>query len=164
MGGTDKKNFMRGLFTVCRRSKKWWKSLWYWVLDASMYNAFVLHRWCWRSLHPRSRYRMTYARFIRQVAEHFVKSPDQQRVCTPRCAVRRRGVPLLDLSPDSPASAGMHPHPEYKPDLKHDSKAQPVPAGKETNSPVTTATVCKGADLEKRVKLHKDGSQRHSSN
>ena len=23
MGGTDKKDFMRGLFTVCRRSKKW---------------------------------------------------------------------------------------------------------------------------------------------
>ena len=123
MGGTDKKDFMRGLFTVCRRSKKWWKSLWYWVLDASMYNVFVLHKWCLKALHPRLKYKITYARFIRLVTDHFLKAPSQRRFSTPRCASRRR-VPMLNLTPEGTvttatvvttvaSSPGMYTHSPY---------------------------------------------------
>ena len=105
MGGTDKKDFMRGLYTVFRRSKKWWKSLYYWVLDAAMYNAFVLHRWCFNFFNPRKKYKLRYSEFIRAVIDHFLL--DEEKPCftpRPRCAVRRthRGVPMLPLEDGSP--------------------------------------------------------------
>ena len=155
MGGTDKKDFMRGIYTVTRRCKKWWKSLWYWVLDSTMYNAYVLHRWCWNHFTPRRKYKLSYAQFIRKVANHFLikKNPSMM---TPRCAVRRSlttskntpparssytrvtsavtSVPLLQLQSDSPTESH------------------------EGNSPVTSISPCPGADLEKRAKLRKDGS------
>ena len=107
MGGTDKKDFMRGLYTVYRRSKKWWKSLYYWVLDASMYNAFVLHRWCWSTIYPHKKYNISYAQFIRLVCEHFLLPMDQVRTpCTPRCAVRRTLVPMVSLDDNSPKGKG----------------------------------------------------------
>ena len=41
MGGTDLNDWMRGLYTAARIGKKWWKCLFFWVMDASMINAFV---------------------------------------------------------------------------------------------------------------------------
>ena len=42
MGGTDLFDFKRGVFTAQRRSKKWWHPIFYFVLDASRQNSFVL--------------------------------------------------------------------------------------------------------------------------
>ena len=44
MGGTDLFDFMRGQYTTLRKSKKWWKTLYHWVLDSAGHNAYVLHR------------------------------------------------------------------------------------------------------------------------
>ena len=52
MGGTDLKDWLRGLYTTARIGKKWWKCLFFWVLDVSMINAFILHGWCWRRVNP----------------------------------------------------------------------------------------------------------------
>ena len=46
MTGTDLKDFMSGLFTTLRTSKKWsiwkwWKTLYHWVIDDVMYNAYL---------------------------------------------------------------------------------------------------------------------------
>ena len=47
-GGTDNQEGLYArLYTVYRWSKKWCKSLYYWDLDASMYNALVSHKYCW---------------------------------------------------------------------------------------------------------------------
>ena len=73
MGGTDLFDFMRGQYTSLRTSKKWWKTLYHWVMDSSMHNAFVLHRWCFNFLHPRRKYAMTYGQFIRRVSEHYIQ-------------------------------------------------------------------------------------------
>jgi hypothetical protein len=70
MGGTDLKDMMRGIYTVARRGKKWWKTLWYWMLDASMYNALVLHKWC--HAHLGLPYKLSYAQFIRKVCDHYL--------------------------------------------------------------------------------------------
>ena len=64
MGGVDLKDFMRGLFTTQRRSKKWWKTLWFWCMDSSMYNAFCLFKWCYKEYH-KNVCRMRFKRFIR---------------------------------------------------------------------------------------------------
>lgn len=44
MGGTDLFDFMRGQYTTLRKSKKWWKTLFHWVLDSSMLNAWILYK------------------------------------------------------------------------------------------------------------------------
>ena len=42
MGGTDLFDFFRGAFTTQRRSRKWWHSLFYFVLDSSAHNGHVI--------------------------------------------------------------------------------------------------------------------------
>ena len=67
MGGTDLNDWMRGLYTTARIGKKWWKCLFFWCLDASMINAFLLHKWCFKHLHPHKKYIPTFANFIHSV-------------------------------------------------------------------------------------------------
>ena len=67
MGGTDLNDWMRGLYTTARIGKKWWKCLFFWCLDASMINAFLLHKRCFKHLHPRKKYKPTFANFIHSV-------------------------------------------------------------------------------------------------
>ena len=52
MGGTDLNDFLRSIYTTARISKKWWKCLFFWCMDASMINAFVLHKYCWKLKRP----------------------------------------------------------------------------------------------------------------
>ena len=72
MGGTDLFDFMRGMYTTLRKSKKWWKTLYHWILDTSMYNSFVLHKWDFNKLFPRKRYKLDYPDFVEVVARHFL--------------------------------------------------------------------------------------------
>ena len=74
MGGTDLFDFMRGLYTTLRSSKKWWKTLYHWILDTSMYNAYVLHKWLYQKFSPGEKYKMDYADFVESVALHFLAS------------------------------------------------------------------------------------------
>lgn len=85
MGGTDLKDFMRGVYTTQRVSKKWWKTLYHWVIDGAMYNTFCLHRHCYQVLKPKKKYKMQYVQFIRQVAESFIVKPaHHESTPTPR--------------------------------------------------------------------------------
>ena len=82
MGGTDLKDMMRGIYTVARKGKKWWKTLWFWVLDAAMYNAMVLHKWCHYRKHPAVKYKLSYANFIRAVCNHYLMRPEAAATAT----------------------------------------------------------------------------------
>ena len=73
MGGTDLKDFIRGMYTTHRRGKKWWRCLFYWVLDTSMYNAFVLYRWCWKHIKGEV-CEVKYKEFIKHVATGLLPS------------------------------------------------------------------------------------------
>ena len=58
MGGTDLNDWLRGLYTTARISRKWWKCLFFWVMDATMINAYVLHQWCHSRLHANKQYKL----------------------------------------------------------------------------------------------------------
>ena len=105
MGGVDLKDFMRGVFTTQRRSKKWWKTLWYWCMDASMYNAFCLWKWCYEEFHKKAS-PLRFKRFLRLCLKQ-VFGEALTRVPTPSPKGRHwRAKRTLDLTGDgSPAEA-----------------------------------------------------------
>ena len=114
MGGTDLKDFMRGQFTTQRRSKKWWHTLMYWVLDSSMYNSFCLYKFCYKKVHERE-FKGDYKKYIRQVVSGYI-GPVISSVPSPATPVgvsaagrrietckRRRVTRTLTPSPAEPA-------------------------------------------------------------
>ena len=137
MGGTDLMDFMRGIYTTSRKSKKWWKCLYYWTLDTMMYNAFVLHKLCWSLLKPGRRYKWRYRKFIRAVCRHFIPGLDteQRAVITPPVASKQHRGPKADDDDDVP----------YK-----------GPRG-ETKRPPEWDPVCKGGDLVLNDEINKWG-------
>ncbi|XP_049618340.1 piggyBac transposable element-derived protein 2 isoform X1 [Syngnathus scovelli] len=44
MGGTDRADQSIGLYRINMRRKKWWWPIFTWMLDAAVFNAWVLHR------------------------------------------------------------------------------------------------------------------------
>lgn len=46
MGGVDRFDRLKSTYTVGRRSKRWWLRIFYFLLDASITNAFVLSQSC----------------------------------------------------------------------------------------------------------------------
>lgn len=142
MGGTDLKDFMRGLYTTSRTSKKWWKTLWYWTLDSSMYNAYVLNRFCWVRKKPHKKYPHSYASYIRAVCSTFF----MESVSTPS---RSRNIVHRRPSRRSPHSV----------DPALVTTCQP---GGETRKP-RSGLVCPGADLEKTKETQSSGRRAHSN-
>ena len=83
MGGTDLQDFVRGLYTTHRRGKKWWRCLYYWVLDSSMFNTFVLYKWCWQYKNNKVT-TMKYKTFVLHVCRELRKtSPPASTPATP---------------------------------------------------------------------------------
>ena len=79
MGGTDLMDFMRGIYSTQRKSKKWWKCLYHWCIDTAMYNVFVLHRWVWEYFHGADdKYKLKYRDFIRKVVGHYIPNLDNR--------------------------------------------------------------------------------------
>ena len=76
MGGTDLNDFLRSIYTTARISKKWWKCLFFWCMDASMINAFVLHKYCWKLKRPGVKYKYDYPVFVRRVCSAFIEDFD----------------------------------------------------------------------------------------
>ena len=110
MGGTDLKDWLRGLYTTARIGKKWWKCLFFWVLDVTVINAFILHGWCWKRANPGKAYRMTLAKFIRAVCNHYKP--------TRRAPVRHRHrkYAAADREPSAyrgPNGEDRRPHPDH---------------------------------------------------
>ena len=64
MGGTDLMDFIRGLYSTQRISKKWWRCLYHWTIDTAMYNAFVLYRWVWKHLNTDKPFKLKYRKLI----------------------------------------------------------------------------------------------------
>lgn len=44
MGGVDRFGQQRGQYNVGRRSRKWWKRIFYFLLDVAITNAYILHK------------------------------------------------------------------------------------------------------------------------
>ena len=115
MGDTDLNDWFRGLCSTERIGKKWWKCLFFWVCDTTMINAFILHTWCWKHFNPGKRYRVTLAKFIRMVCNHYkpqTGSPTRHRH---RYAVsKKRRTPDEQSSYRGPAGEDRRPHPNQK--------------------------------------------------
>jgi hypothetical protein len=43
MGGVDRADSLRAHLTTIRRCRKWWHSIWYWILDTALINSKILH-------------------------------------------------------------------------------------------------------------------------
>lgn len=43
IGGADRFNQLKSWFSSSRRSKKWWHMLFYFLLDASLVNSYILY-------------------------------------------------------------------------------------------------------------------------
>jgi hypothetical protein len=43
MGGVDRADSLRAHLTTIRRCRKWWHSVWYWILDTALINSKILH-------------------------------------------------------------------------------------------------------------------------
>ena len=130
MGGTDLFDFMRGLYTTLRQSKKWWKTLYHWILDTSMYNSFVLHKWVHNKFFPGRKYRLDYATFVEVVVRHFLMStPTNSPFSTPLKRVR--------TVPTPPDETG--------------------PSGEVSVCDLTRKIVCPGGELELRTEKSKRG-------
>ena len=135
MGGVDLKDFMRGLFTTQRRSKKWWKTLWYWCMDSSMYNGFCLYKWCYNQYHKQV-CRMDFKRFIRLCLKQvFGSILTRTLVPTPPKGRYMPTKRALDLTgDDSPASddsvtESTSPPDKKKPYTGPHKERQPAPSG-----------------------------------
>ena len=91
MPGTDTFDFHRAAFSCQRKSKKWWHSLFYFVVDAAKANAYTKAAWCWNKATEhedeadRKPY-MTRKAFYSAIAEDlmdmdFTTLPDPKRFC-----------------------------------------------------------------------------------
>lgn len=96
MGGTDLVDWMRGVYTTARMGKKWWKSLNFWVDDASMINAFILHRWCSKKIHPHKKYKLKLGTYIRKVCMEMAPSCDVYSPQRRRRYVVPRRTPVVE--------------------------------------------------------------------
>jgi hypothetical protein len=43
MGGVDRADALRAHLTTIRRCRKWWHSIWYWILDTALINSKILY-------------------------------------------------------------------------------------------------------------------------
>lgn len=68
MGGTDRADQSIGAYRINVRRKKWWWSILTWMLDASVVNAWILHRLDSHSEIP-------LLAFRREVSRHLIASP-----------------------------------------------------------------------------------------
>jgi len=131
MGGVDLKDFMRGLFTTQRRSKKWWKTLWYWCLDSSMYNGFCLYKWCYFQYHNKV-CKMRFKRYIRLCLKE-VFGTRLTRMLTPtppkgRHWRSKRTLTMADSSPATAVTANAEPR-RKKPYIGPHDEKKPAPPG-----------------------------------
>ena len=81
MNGVDTANQLKGSFTCYRpRNKKWWKPLFYWLLDTCKTNAYLI----WKANNPSASHR-DHARFFDTLIEQLLAFPldPEQRLDRP---------------------------------------------------------------------------------
>lgn len=98
MGGTDRADQSIGLYRINMRRKKWWWPIFTWMLDAAVFNAWVLHRLDGHGGMP-------LLDFRREVARTLLAAPGVTRV-------RRAGRPRLCAVADDARFDGMEHWPE----------------------------------------------------
>ena len=155
MGGTDLADFIRGLYTTHRRGKKWWRCLYYWVLDTAMYNAFVLYKWCWSFKNGGKQCPMKYKKFVLRVCKHLLSgSTTTSSVSTPTLAV----TTSTGLRHSSSATVRYRHRVSGNRNCKRKIDMNPYEGpGGEVNRPLKIA-LCVGADLTKQTKVRNSGS------
>lgn len=169
MGGTDLKDFVRGLYTTHRRGKKWWRCLYYWFLDTSMYNSFALYRWCWGHLKD-TKFTMKFKEFIKEVTNHLLSwmpgaptSPATPRVSAAAAASATAATPVATPTPPTATPTPRSATRPYRQRVTQRRTAKrrlmttpyEGPAG-ETRAPLKRS-LCVGADVRKTKKKRKDG-------
>ena len=110
MGGTDLMDFIRGLYTTQRKSKKWWRYLYHWVMDTTLFNVWVLYQWVWKFIKgPGDKLKMRYRDFILEVVGHYIpglqSTLEGDHYLTPVVTKRHRKTPRPSPFSFSPASA-----------------------------------------------------------
>ena len=154
MGGTDLQDFIRGLYTTHRRGKKWWRCLYYWVLDSSMYNAFVLYKWCWHFI-KKEVCPMKYKTFVLHVCRH-LRAP--AAASTPAACATPSNSTTAPQSTSSSRSRSNRARVTVNRNCKRKinmMNAYEGPAG-EQRQPLKRA-LCVGADLTKQTQRRKTG-------
>ena len=99
MGGVDDFDFRRAVCSAQRKSRKWWHSLFYFIVDAAKANAYVEAKWKFAQLHPDKKY-MRPKEFYSSVAQSLMdidlsSDPKPKRLCTARNVKisGHRGIP-----------------------------------------------------------------------
>ena len=166
MGGTDLMDFIRGLYSTQRKSKKWWRCLYHWVLDTSMYNAFVLYRWVWKYLTPDKQFKLKYRMFIRKVVGHYI--PNLEDILSgkysPQSHGKRHRSPTITTGTSSTPSTTSSTSSTTSTSRRLPPRSNPPPyvgpAG-ETRQPPVWENPCPGAaggaDLRKCTLTNKWG-------
>ena len=159
MGGTDLVDFIRGLYTTHRRGKKWWRCLYYWLLDSAMYNAFVLYRWCWAFKNEGGKCTMKYKNFVLHVCKHLLAPA----TTTPTATFSTNNTPTAccittPSSDSSSATLRYRARVTVNRNCKRKINMNPYKGpGGEVRRPLKRA-VCVGSDLVKQVKERNKGS------
>ena len=77
MRGVDRGDQLIGCYNLGRRSKKWWKRVFSYIIECSLLNAYILERYAQPSLHDpslRGRRRQDFLHFRLEVAEQLIGS------------------------------------------------------------------------------------------
>ena len=69
MGGVDRSDRMVRTYSTSRRSKKWWVRLFYYCLDTTLANSYILYQ------HSLNHPQMTYLQYVEQVALGLIGTP-----------------------------------------------------------------------------------------
>jgi len=75
MRGVDRGDQLVGFYNVGRRSRKWWKRCFSYLLECSLLNAYVLHSLAYPDLHQaRGRQKFDFLKFRLEVANQLIHS------------------------------------------------------------------------------------------
>jgi hypothetical protein len=78
MGGVDRSDRMVRTYSVSRKSKKWWYRLFYYLLDTSLANSFILYQL------SRNHDELSELNYLKQLALALIETKSQEEKVQPR--------------------------------------------------------------------------------
>eukprot|EP00456_Euglypha_rotunda_P053094 TRINITY_DN42825_c0_g1_i3.p1 TRINITY_DN42825_c0_g1~~TRINITY_DN42825_c0_g1_i3.p1 ORF type:complete len:287 (-),score=-7.87 TRINITY_DN42825_c0_g1_i3:91-888(-) len=86
MGGVDRSDRLVRTYSVSRRSKKWWYRLFYYLLDTSIANSFILYH------NSSNHQKITELEFVKQLSLALTGTTSKEEKVQPRPQRKRRKV------------------------------------------------------------------------